>query len=40
MGNAYADLVDDRKKAKEFWQKAVDAAPSSSAARTAQDKMR
>jgi TolB-like protein len=40
MGNAYADLVDDKKRAKEFWQKAVDAAPSSSAARTAQDKMR
>lgn len=40
MGNAYADLVDDRKKAKEFWQKAVDAAPSSSAAKTAQDKLR
>jgi len=40
MGNAYADLNDDRKKAKEFWQKAADAAPSSSAAKTAQEKMR
>ena len=40
MGNAYADLIDDRKKAKEFWQKAADAAPSSNAARTAQEKMR
>ncbi len=40
MGNAYADLIDDRKKAKEFWQKAVDTAPSSSAARTAKEKLR
>ena len=40
MGNAYASLVDDRKKAKEFWKKAADAAPSSSAAKTAQEKLR
>jgi len=40
MGNAYADLVDDRKKAATFWKKAVETAPASSAARTAQEKMR
>ena len=40
MGNAYADLIDDRKKSKEFWQKAADAAPSSSAAKTANERLR
>jgi hypothetical protein len=39
MGSAYADLIDDRKKANEFWQKAADAAPSSSAAKTAKEKL-
>jgi TolB-like protein len=39
MGNAYTDLIDDGKKAKEFWQKAADAAPSSSAAKTAREKL-
>jgi TolB-like protein len=40
MGNAYADLIDDRRKSKEFWQKAADAAPSSSAAKTANERLR
>jgi tetratricopeptide (TPR) repeat protein len=39
MGNAYNDLGGDRDRARDFWQKAVSAAPSSSAARTANQKL-
>jgi TolB-like protein len=39
IGNAYADL-ENQKKARDFWQKAATAAPSSAAARTAQQKMK
>ncbi len=39
LGNAQADL-DNPKKAREFWQKAVSVAPASQAARSAQEKIK
>jgi TolB-like protein len=35
LGNVYSDLEDDRDTAKEYWQKAIDAAPGSEGARLA-----
>jgi len=40
IGNAYADLDDNKDKSKEFWKKATATSPSSQAARTASDKLR
>jgi len=39
LGNVYADLDDDRGTAKEYWQKAVNAAPGSEGARLARVRM-
>lgn len=39
LGNVYADLDDDRDTAKEFWQKAVNAAPGSEGARLSRVRM-
>ncbi len=39
IGNAYADLEDDRSTAREYWQKAVKAAPDSEGARLSRIKM-
>ena len=40
MGNAYADLGENREKAMEYWQKTLSTAPASSAARSAHEKLR
>lgn len=40
MGNAYTDLGNNPDKAKEYYQKALDTAPSSQAAKMASDRMK